>query len=86
MPLPATITTAAELSLSLYRHDTGRALWVIAGRVPGDDWQRREQSCDLSDIDEAYTWANDFHGLSKGYRSLMDCVADDWISHQLSLP
>lgn len=85
MSLPATIDAYARVAFALYRSGDGKAIAVIEADLPGAETLRKELLCDLTVKDEAYTWANDFHGESKAWRSLLDSVAFDWCERQLAM-
>lgn len=70
----------ATATFGLYKYRDERGLWFVSAELPGADLHYREGWCDLRDADEHATWSNDFHGESKSWRSLMDCIASDWAS------
>jgi len=83
--LPAEVEATAVFRMSLTRQSDGIAACRITADLPGVEPFDRWFVCDLSITDEAFTWANDVHGESKSWRSLMDCVAFDWCEAQQQL-
>jgi hypothetical protein len=82
----STRTSSARLGVALERYDTGFIVAQLVPRLPGTTAETITLRGDVSNADEMFSLAGDFHQEWKAWGSLLDCVLDDWAHHQLPLP